>query len=214
MTLHMTNSSKYVLSISLLLLLTACHERRVEPAVPLKTLLNNTLDETTDNQKIIEEIPILSGDGEEIILPILDIVPEELDAPYQVPQSRHKQIFTGGIITDGLDMKTIRASQNQERTRLVFDSYRFSEKASQSGKYIFTYTPSKKQITAVINGYRKISALNNRTFSKTNIVRNITKEKYLDDSGFKFNINLKRPASVNVFELKEPARIVVDITPN
>ena len=36
----------------------------------------------------------------------------------------------------------------------------------------------------------------------------------MDDSGFKFSINLHKSASVNVFELKSPARIVVDIIPN
>jgi hypothetical protein len=210
----MTNIGKYLLSISILLLLTACHERRVEPSVPLETLLKNTLNTSTETEETSSEIPTIESEENEVILPILDIVPEESTTYSVTQQSTDKKIFKGGIITDGLDMKTVRASQNDERSRLVFDSYLSNEKAAQSGNYTFTYNPSKKQITAVINGYRKLSALNGRTFSDTNIVKNIKKESYLDDSGFKFTINLKHSASVNVFELKFPARIVVDITPN
>ena len=128
-----------------------------------------------------------------------------------------KQTFRGGKRSDGLDMKRIRTSHDETHTRLVFDTYASNAKAMQSGSYTFTYNPSNKQISAVVNGYRKFSALSfNKapTFPSTSIVKNINMEKYLDDSGFKFNINLNKVASVNVFELKSPARIVVDIIPN
>ena len=218
--------TKTLLALFIVLSLTACHERKgPEPKtskfteqlftsisthtlteeVPLKekgTVVSNKT-KSDEKESLIKEIPILEDNLPVLVTPI--VIETE------------KQTFRGGTRSDGLNMKTIRYSHNKTHTRLVFDSYASNEEATQSGNYIFTYNPSNKQISAVVNGYRKFSALSfnkTRTFASNSIIKNIKMEKYLDDSGFKFNINLNKAASVNVFELKSPARIVVDIIPN
>ena len=228
--------TKTLLPLFIVLALTACHERRgPEPEtskfteqVFLSTQNDNTIEEMPMQEKgtikkvmvekkttetVVEDIPILEDDLP--VLPIPVMLEERTVTPTGIQTS--KQTFKGGKRSDGLDIKTIRSSENEIRTRLVFDTYASNAKATQSGNYTFTYNPSTKQISAVVNGYRKLSALSfnkTRTFPSNNIIKNIKMKKYMDDSGFKFNINLNKSASVNVFELKSPARIVVDITPN
>ena len=45
------------------------------------------------------------------------------------------------------------------------------------------------------------------------MVEKVYLETYLDDSGYKFTIQLEQNAQINIFELKEPGRIIVDISP-
>ena len=232
--------TKTLLPLFIILSLTACHERQgpepetskfteqlfmnsqndtVKEEVPMmeKGMVLNVVKKeevsVQSNEEIVEDIPILEDTLPVLPTPIM--VEKRTEAPSVKQPS--KQIFRGGEISDGLDIKTIRSSQSTMRTRIVFDIYTSETKATQSGNYIFTYTPSNKQISAVVTGYRKFSALTPnkiRSFPSNSIIKNIKMEKYMDDSGFKFNINLNKSASVNVFELKSPARIVVDITPN
>ena len=131
------------------------------------------------------------------------------------------QSFTGGKMADGLDMHKIRASANSAKTRLVFESYLWNvgknmptTQANNSGNYLFTYDSKTNTITALINGYRAFSALTGAkiaTFPAGNMIKNIKLLPYMDDSGYKFIINIKEDAQVKVFELKNPGRIVVDI---
>lgn len=139
------------------------------------------------------------------------------------PSTSTSQTFTGGTVTDGLDMGTIRLGLNNGTTRLVFDSYKWdinakktTVKAENSGHYDFKYDAQNKRIIAVVSGYRGFSALNAtkpRIFRTSNMVEKIYLETYLDDSGYKFTIQLQQNAQINIFELKDPARIIVDITP-
>ena len=139
------------------------------------------------------------------------------------PHTAKSQTFTGGTGTDGLDMGTIRLGLNEAKTRLVFDSYKWdmnlktpTKKVKSSGHYDFKHDAKSRRITAVVSGYRGFSALNAtkpRFFNNSDMVEKIYLETYLDDSGYKFTIQLQQNAQVNVFELKEPARIIVDISP-
>ncbi|NOR55939.1 MAG: hypothetical protein GQ531_06995 [Sulfurovum sp.] len=131
------------------------------------------------------------------------------------------QSFTGGKSSDGLDMHKIRASANSAKTRLVFESYlwnvdknRPTTQANNSGNYLITYDSEARTITALINGYRAFSALTGvktASFPAGSMIKNIKLLPYMDDSGYKFTINIKEDAQVKVFELKNPGRIVVDI---
>jgi len=124
------------------------------------------------------------------------------------------QSFTGGKISDGLDIHKIRASANPARTRLVFESYSKGTKAINSGNYLFTYDSKTLTITALIDGYRRFSALSGAkeaTFPAGSMVEHIKLLPYMDDSGYKFTIKIKEESQVKVFELKNPGRIVVDI---
>jgi len=119
------------------------------------------------------------------------------------------QVFEGGYLSDGLDLFRIRESQQDNKLRLVFDSKGSS--TNKVGSYSFIYYPDKYLITAIIGGYRKFSAKLPH-FSSSSIVEKIYMDEYLDDSGYKFNIKLRDDANVKVFNLENPARIVVDIS--
>lgn len=236
---------KIILSLLVILLLSSCKERSgpepetskfterlfsgnihkpnkvrfQEEISPIKNSLikENTLVkheplQTNTHETIVEDIPILEDN--------LPVIPEPILIEENKPIASSlsiKQTFSGGVRSDGLDIKTIRSSQNDTRTRLVFDSYTSNGKAKRSGEYTFTYNPSKKKINAVVNGYRKFSAIlpqKIRTFPSNSILNNIKIKNHIDNTEFEFSINLTKSASVNIFELKSPARIVVDIIPN
>jgi hypothetical protein len=126
--------------------------------------------------------------------------------------------FTGGKVSDRLDIGTIRVSHEKNSIRLVFDSYKWNltseylgEKVDNTGSYHFNYSPKKSLITATVDGYRGFSA-KLPTFDKNSIIEEMSMNEYLDDSGYKFHIKLRYDAEVKVFDLKNPARIVLDIT--
>jgi len=126
--------------------------------------------------------------------------------------------FSGGQVNDGLDIGTIRVSEDKNSVRLVFDSYKWNhtseylgEKVNVVGSYNFDYSREKYLITATVDGYRAFSAKLPK-FGKNSLVEEMYMGKYLDDSGYKFFIKLRYDANVKVFSLKNPARIVVDIT--
>jgi len=125
--------------------------------------------------------------------------------------------FSGGKITDGLNIKSIRKGNHDDYERLVFDSYYWSaygEKANRPtnkvGHYTVQYDKNRKIISVVIEGYREFSA-KFPSFSSKSIIEKIYFDKYLDDSGYKFNIKLRENAKVKVFDLEKPARLVFDI---
>ena len=139
---------------------------------------------------------------------------------YEEPlaQKSDDETFDGGKRGDGLDIGTIRVNEKGDSVRLVFDSYKWNDtteylgdKVNQVGSYDFDYDPDKLLITAVVHGYRAFSA-NLPKFSSKSIVDKIYLDKYLDDSGYKFYIKLKYDSEVKVFDLKNPGRIVVDIS--
>lgn len=216
--------TKFFLALLIMLTLTACHERTgAKPATSSNQYMSSSQNDDIDNQAPMAEKGLTENrnkdkvENENIIkeIPILEDTQPISATPVVLPSET--QIFKGGERSDGLDIKAIRSSYTSSQTRLVFDIYKSNTKATQAGKYTFTYHPKQKQITAIVNGYRKFSALpfnKTRTFASSSMVKDIKREKYMDDSGLKFSINLRKPASVNVFELKSPARIVVDIIPN
>ncbi len=161
---------------------------------------------------VLQDIPILEDD-----LPTLPLSEERSTT---MPTQQHvtqKTSVSGGNITDGLNIGEIRVSEGTERTRIVFDSYSATDvKASVSGHYTFKYLPEQNRITLVVNGYRQFSALGNsklRTFSENSIIKKIYLTKRLDDSSFQCNIDLRQSANVNAFDIKEPGRIVIDVSP-
>ncbi len=128
------------------------------------------------------------------------------------------QVFEGGYLSDGLDIAKIRQSKKGDTLRLVFDTHQQSSKSgslgvpsNKVGSYSFVYYPEKYLITAIVGGYRAFSASLPK-FSSNSIVEKMYMDEYLDDSGYKFHIKLKEDAKVKVFDLQNPARIVVDIS--
>jgi len=121
-------------------------------------------------------------------------------------------------IDNGLDIGTIRTSETKNHARLVFDSYKWNDtteylgdKVNEVGSYTFDYDPDRLLITVVLHGYRAFSAELPK-FSSKSIVEKIYLDKYLDDNGYKFYIKLRYDSEVKLFDLKNPGRIVVDIS--
>lgn len=118
--------------------------------------------------------------------------------------------FSGGKIQDGLEVKSIREGRHEDYIRLVFDVYDGSQSAYSVGDYKANYNAKMNDITVVLNGYRKFTAPL-PSFSHDSEIEQIYFDKYLDDSGYKFHIKLRDNATVRIFDLKDPARLVFDI---
>ncbi len=140
---------------------------------------------------------------------------------YKEPLSEELDIeeFSGGTdVSEGLDIGNIRVSEKPESARLVFDIYRWDntskhlgDKAEVVGSYSFDYDPEKLLITATVNDYHGFSAKLPK-FSKNSIIENIKVDKESDNSGYKFYIKLRYDSTVKIFDLKNPGRIVIDIS--
>jgi hypothetical protein len=125
------------------------------------------------------------------------------------------QQFRGGNSTHGLDVESIRVGRHDNFTRLVFDITRKSnpdDAVEKVGDYVFSYVPKNDKITAVINGYDGFSA-KFPTFSSKSIIEKIYFEEYPNQSAYKFHIQLRKNAIVKVFDMENPAKLVVDIAP-
>ena len=223
---------KTLLPILLLLALTACNERRystiTSPSVPEATIAAEPEIETnidTIKKPKVNHTTTVQPTIQSTVEPTVQPTVEPKTKPKVKTNTKHKiQTFAGGTVTDGLDMGIIRLGKEGSTTRLVFDSFKWnsntrtpSVRSHDSGSYTFRYNPQNRRITAIVNGYRSFSALQMgkaRLFGSNEMVRKIYLEKYLDDSAYKFTIELKRNANVNVFELKGPGRIIVDISPH
>jgi len=146
-----------------------------------------------------------------------------VDAMINTQVSQPRESFSGGGIISGLDMATIRIGKSSDYTSIIFDSYKYeggkdipTKKASNSGTYLFTYEPSKKRIIGLIDGYKAFSALlsDQRDLFKDNtIVENIYVLKQLGNDGIKFIIKLRKNVRVNIFDVKNPGRIIVNLFP-
>ena len=133
----------------------------------------------------------------------------------------NRESFSGGLPINGLDIGMVRLGQGSTYTRLIFDSYKWEgyaqipvQKVPDSGTYIFTYEPKYKRITAILDGYQAFSALvgnHDDLYHDNDMVKTIHIDEYLDRSGYKFTIELKQEADVNIFELHNPARIIIDM---
>jgi len=143
------------------------------------------------------------------------------DADIFVESPVKSQNFQGGTDAQNLDLAMIRLGENNETERLVLDSYKRSNathtpsiKAKKSGRYQMSYSPSQHRITATLHGYNALSALNKnevKRFPASRYIQEIILLSHPDPERYTFAIVLKRDAAVNIFELQDPARIVIDI---
>jgi len=210
--------TKLILAGAVLLGLSACDERvgRGIKAPTPKPLTIKTQQNTekmpmrSQNEEIMvaNDVPILEEE-----LPILTptVITEENDMPESKQVSRSTQ--SSG---SDLDIANIRISNSPERTRLVFDSYTSGAKASVSGAYNYKYDASKKSITLTLKDYKSLSALGSsktRTYPATSLVKKIYLSNTTQANTIKCVIVLRNNVSVKVFDIKEPGRIVIDISP-
>ena len=118
--------------------------------------------------------------------------------------------FSNGTKSTGLDVRTIREGKHESYVRLVFDIYDATKAVKKVGHYEAKYTHSKKDIAVILDGYEKFSAPL-PSFSYDSIIEQIYFEQYPQERGFKFHIKLRQDATVKIFDLENPARIVFDI---
>ncbi|CAA6825771.1 MAG: Unknown protein [uncultured Sulfurovum sp.] len=137
------------------------------------------------------------------------IIIAEDKALFEMP-TKALSTFSGGVVQDGLNIKSIRVGRHDGFIRLVFDVYDELKPASKVGHYQAKYNPNENDISVVLSGYRKFSATL-PSFSTASDIEKIYFEKYYDDSAFKFHIKLRHQVKVRVFALKNPARLVFDI---
>lgn len=205
-------------SLVILFTLSACQGRSMpnHPSLPEPATVSME-DINTLKKKIklpsLEKIPVVNK-----------LVPKSSSKSSRIAKKRSKaQSFSGGKISDGLDMGMVRLGVSSSFTRLIFDTYKWemgeipTERLDYSGTYIFTHEPDQRRITAIVDGYRAFSALvgdQSALYEDNEIVETIRLEEYLDDSGFKFVIELKEDVSVYVYELLNPGRIIVDLIPS
>ena len=126
--------------------------------------------------------------------------------------------FTGGIITDGQDISSIRFGRHDAFDRLVFDLSAWTgtttsgESIEEACHYEAKISDDGKSITLLFSGARGASAAlpNLRGSSYFSAISVFYPE---DDSAVGFNITLNQSSAYKVFSLKAPGRIVVDVMP-
>jgi len=164
----------------------------------------HSIDELVDDEIIDEERfdddlhPIIVAD---------DKFDEEIETYEDEVES-----FDGGKITDGLEVKKIRVGRHEDYVRLVFDIYEEGVAAMAVGDYKAHYNKAKNDIEVLLNGYRKFSA-SLPSFGVSSPIEQIYFENYRDDSAYKFHIKLRGESKVRIFDLENPARLVIDIKP-
>jgi hypothetical protein len=128
----------------------------------------------------------------------------------EIPKT--EESFSGGNITDGLNVKSIRVGYHATYTRLVFDIEQNGEKAKKVGSYNVDYNAETGIISVTLNGYSD-SLAKLPTFSSKSVVEKISFNNDDKESGFKFSIKLRDSASVKAYDYKNPARLIIDIKP-
>lgn len=122
-----------------------------------------------------------------------------------------------------LDMVNIRIGNSQDYTALIFDSYIWgghnidsTEEAHASGSYKFNYVPEHNHIVATLKGYSAFSALlgdQSELFKESDVIKNIYIDRYIGSDGIQFIITLKKKVKMHVTDVKDPARIIVNLYP-
>lgn len=117
------------------------------------------------------------------------------------------------------DIQNVRWDLHEGYERLVFDLH---ENAYGVKKTPPLKTPGSYRITNETYPCRLVCDLNGRQangispppdFSKSRLIKVLYRIVVLDDATVKFALELREPIEVEVFELHDPARIVLDIRP-
>lgn len=129
--------------------------------------------------------------------------------------------ITGGIITDGLDVKKVRWASRDGFERLVFDVYKWggydggesTERVDVPGYFEISGTGNSNTLDIKLEGYRAFSA-KMPDFKESKLIKSLEvnrDEKFASDSGFFLELDLMEPPVFKAYELRDPARIVIDL---
>lgn len=121
----------------------------------------------------------------------------------------------GGELTDGKDLRSIRWAMHPGFERIVLDIHEGAY--DQNGpaaevpcRFGITYEYYPNRFSIVLNGIRAVNA-KFEGFKKSELIKDIYRIPYLDDSGIEFAIEFKKPVEYKIYELHRPGRIVIDI---
>lgn len=123
----------------------------------------------------------------------------------------------GGKLTDGRDIRRIRWARQEGYERIVLDVYAgnydgLGPAVPRACHFEVSYDPETLLLKVAVAGTRRFTA----TFPNTagsGLVRSFKKIPVYDDSAHSFSVQLASPVEYEVFELKNPGRIVIDLRP-
>ena len=123
---------------------------------------------------------------------------------------------TGGEITDGRNIYSIRWGKHSTFERIVFDIHEgvYGEDYGPTDvpcHFEIRYEPSRLKFEVEFNGARDASATIPE-LTRSRLIRYIDSKNLQDDSAIGYIIKLKRAVKFEVFELHNPARVVIDVT--
>ena len=128
------------------------------------------------------------------------------------------KVMSAGTQTDGKDITSIRYGDHEgEKSRFVFDIKNADGSESNVVPYaVASYYAELKKIHIVINGIRQVSddlQVNSEPwlFPKDKLIESISNEVIEDDQAVMYVIKLEEGNDFNLFALKNPARLVIDI---
>ncbi|MCL5985157.1 MAG: GerMN domain-containing protein [Actinobacteria bacterium] len=128
------------------------------------------------------------------------------------------KVMSAGTKIDGKDITSIRYGDHEgEKSRFVFDIKNADGSDSDVVPYaVASYYAELKKIHIVINGVRQVSddlQVNSDPwlFPNDKLVESISNEVIEDDQAVMYVIILKAGNDFNLFALKNPSRLVIDI---
>jgi len=126
-------------------------------------------------------------------------------------------VIQGGEITDGRDLRSIRWGRHPDFERIVLDIYKgaYQEKGPPARVPCFfqvEYQYYPFRLTITLRGIRARHAQLGE-FPGSELIHQAYMLPFLDDSGFKLALALEGAVEYEVFELHDPARIVIDVRP-
>ena len=127
------------------------------------------------------------------------------------------KVMSTGTQTDGKDITSIRYGDHETYSRLAFDIKNADGSESDVIPYaVASYYAELKKMHIVINGIRQVSddlQVNSEPwlFPKDKLIESISNEVIEDDQAVLYVIKFKEGNDFNLFTLKNPARLVIDI---
>ncbi|MBU4233778.1 MAG: WG repeat-containing protein [Proteobacteria bacterium] len=120
----------------------------------------------------------------------------------------------GELTADGIDLFSISFAKHDTFERLVFDLHQWNMKgnppAVRPSFFLVAYEQYPYRLVFEIEGIRMVNATF-PNFAGSNYINNLHVAGSLGDSGVKYALTLKKPIEFEIYELHQPARIVVDI---
>lgn len=129
-------------------------------------------------------------------------------------------IIGGDRAIDDVTVKDIRRAKNQGFERIVIDL-----EGTQNGEaagiqrppyYQFAVTPDERRLVVTLWGRPKLNFNSKKVvaaFKKSTVIQNVMLLPKLEDNSWTFVFELKSDSPVEVFELSNPVRVIVDIQP-